>query len=158
MKFSADGHGSQHGHRLSPPAHGTHLHHRKPGTHPCDEMPHLEEVSRASSLRSSSETTLDTSSECGGGCQYGVGPGSPVIWWKWYPFWPMATIDTWIGHMNVNYVPYTRSIACTPVAWLEYRTVHHLEARTGPGVLEAHRGLVSSAVRQPNIYFARSTA
>jgi hypothetical protein len=50
---------------VSPAARGAHLHHREPGTHPGSEMPHSELASRASSLRSSSETTLDTISECG---------------------------------------------------------------------------------------------
>ena len=42
-----------------------HLHHREPGTHPGAEMPRSQMVSRASSLRSSSETTLDTICERG---------------------------------------------------------------------------------------------
>jgi hypothetical protein len=45
---------------------GTHPRDRKPWPHPRGAMPRPGEVSRASSLRSSSETTLDTPSKCGG--------------------------------------------------------------------------------------------
>jgi len=62
-----------------------------PGTSPVWRDATLEVGIKGKLASPSSETTLDTSSECGGMPIWG-GSRLPVIWWKWYPFWPMATL------------------------------------------------------------------